>query len=530
MPTLGEVLPRLLQDMGIDTVFGIPGVHTVELYRGLPATKLRHITPRHEQGAGFMADGYARVSGRPAACFIISGPGMTNITTAMGQAYADSIPMLVISSVLNRDEIGRGEGRLHELKDQSATAEGVAAWSHTVMSPADLPAVLNRAAATFNSARPRPVHIELPLDVIVAEAGDLQLGPSVPCRPAPDAAAIGRAADMLRGAKRPLMIVGGGASGAPEAIRRLADILGAPVVPTINAKGILPPDHPLLIGSLLPQPPVLDELAAADVVLAIGTELGETDTLLMGGYPQIDGALIRIDIEAEQLTRNAAPTLGIVSDAGAAATALAEALKGPALHDGASRADRLRRAALEDVDPAYAAHGRILTRLAGEFPGLIVAGDSTQPVYGANMTYDAPQPRSYFNSSTGFGTLGYGLPAASGAKLACPDRPVVSLIGDGAFQFTLPELATAVELGLPLPILLWNNQGYGEIKTYMAERQIPQIGVDIYTPDFQAITKGFGANAVKADSLDALIMALKTAFAADGPTVIELDDAKARTW
>jgi len=203
MPTLGEVLPRFLQDMGIDTVFGIPGVHTVELYRGLPGTRLRHITPRHEQGAGFMADGYARVTGRPAACFIISGPGVTNITTAMGQAYADSIPMLVISSALNRNEIGRGEGRLHELKDQSATAEGVAAWSHTVMSPADLPAVLNRAMATFNGARPRPVHIELPLDVIVAEADDLVLTPSVPCRPAPDATAIAQAADMLRGAQRP---------------------------------------------------------------------------------------------------------------------------------------------------------------------------------------------------------------------------------------------------------------------------------------------------------------------------------------
>ena len=530
MPTLGEVLPRLLQDMGIDTVFGIPGVHTVELYRGLPATNVRHITPRHEQGAGFMADGYARVTGRPAACFIISGPGMTNIATAMGQAYADSIPMLVISSVLNRDEIGRGEGRLHELKDQSATAEGVAAWSHTVMSPADLPAVLDRAAATFNSARPRPVHIELPLDVIVAHAGDLALAPSVPHRPAPDAAAIAQAADMLRGAERPLMIVGGGASGAAEAVSRLVAALGAPVVPTINAKGILPPDHPLLVGSLLPQPAILDELAAADVVLAIGTELGETDTLLMGGYPQIGGALIRIDIEAEQLTRNAAATLGIVSDAGAAATALADALQGPARQDGASRTRALREAGLKDIDPAYAAHGRILTRLSQEFPGLLVAGDSTQPVYGANLTYDAPQPRSYFNSSTGFGTLGYGLPAASGARLACPDRPVVSLIGDGAFQFTLPELATAVELGLPLPILLWNNRGYGEIKTYMAERQIPQIGVDIYTPDFQTIAKGFGAKAVHVHSLDALVDALATAFAADGPTVIELDDKEARTW
>ena len=530
MPTLGEVLPRLLEEMGIDTVFGIPGVHTVELYRGLPATGIRHVTPRHEQGAGFMADGYWRASGRPAACFIISGPGMTNIATAMGQAYADSVPMLVISSVLNRAELGRGEGRLHEMKDQSALAAGVAAWSHTVMTPGELPAMLERARAVFRSARPRPVHIELPLDVITAEADGLSLAAAPPAPPAPDADAIARAAGLLGEAKRPLVILGGGASHSAGAQRALVERLGAPVVLTVNAKGILPPGHPLLVGTLLGEAPVLDELAAADVVLAIGTELGETETLLFGGWPEITGALIRIDIEAEQLTRNAAPTLGIVGEAGAAARALAEALGAPATEDGPARTETLRTASLSGTDPAYAAHGRILSRLAREFPGLVVAGDSTQPVYGGNLTYDAPAPRTWFNSSTGFGTLGYGLPAAFGAKLAMPDAKVISLIGDGGLQFTLPELATAVELGLPVPILLWNNQGYGEIKRYMRDRQIPEIGVDIYTPDFQTLARGFGAKATTASSLDALIEALGSAFSATVPTVIELDDAEARNW
>lgn len=528
MTTVGEILPRLLEAHGFDIIFGIPGVHTVELYRGLPSTSLRHITPRHEQGAGFMADGHARASGRPAACFIISGPGMTNIATAMGQAYADSIPMLVISSVVNRRELSRGEGRLHEMKDQTAFVSGVAAFSHTVMSPEDLPAVLDRAAAVFRSGRPRPVHIELPLDVITAPADHIQIGAAaVPARPTPAPDAVTQAADWLNTAQSPLVILGGGCVDSADKARAMVDALGAPVVLTINAKGVLPPQHPALVGSLLPQPQILEALRDADVVLAIGTELGETDTLLFGERPAILGHLIRVDIEAEQITRNATAALGIVSDAGAFCDALVGHLGQTAP---SPRTAQLRDMALRDVPAPYRLHGQIMDRIAAHWPDLIVAGDSTQPIYGANLTYKAPAPRGWFNSSTGFGTLGYGLPAAIGAKIACPDRPVIGIIGDGGIQFTLPELATAVEQRLPLPIILWNNQGYGEIKTYMRDRDIPQIGVDILTPDFQVLARGFGAHATRADTLDGLIRALDSAFAADRPTIIEIDDATAQGW
>ncbi|WP_276323642.1 thiamine pyrophosphate-binding protein, partial [Burkholderia cepacia] len=163
--TCGEALVDLLERYGVECVFGIPGVHTVELYRGLAESSIRHVTPRHEQGAGFMADGYARVTGRPGVCFIITGPGMTNIATAMAQAYADSIPMLVISSVNARRELGSGDGRLHELPSQREVFAGLTAFSHTLLDAADLPQVLARAFAVFESARPRPVHIEIPLDV-----------------------------------------------------------------------------------------------------------------------------------------------------------------------------------------------------------------------------------------------------------------------------------------------------------------------------------------------------------------------------
>ena len=533
MKTCGEVLVEILEAYGIDTVFGIPGVHTVELYRGLPNTKLTHITPRHEQGAGFMADGYARACGRPAACFIISGPGMTNITTAMGQARADSVPMLVISSVNSSHELGLGEGRLHELPDQSALVAGVSVFSHRLLRPAELPAVIARAFAVFDGARPGPVHIELPLDVITAPADGLsRTAHRLRSRPGPDPEAIARAADLLRGARSPFVVLGGGCAHAADAARALVERLGAVTAVTINAKGVLPPGHRLSVGSSLPQKPVLDALRSADVVLAIGTELGETDTLLFYGQLELTGKVIRIDIEAEQLVRNALPEVAICSDAGLAMRALYDALSGfqPDTDATVERVRVLRNELGAMLAPNYRAHGRFLDAVAEALPGVIVAGDSTQPVYGGNLAYEPAGPSSWFNSATGYGTLGYGLPAAMGAKVACPERPVVALIGDGGIQFTIGELATAVELGLALPILLWNNRGYGEIKQYMLDRNIPTIGVDIYTPDFQTIARGFGCHAVKVESAAHLGEELRKAHAAKRPTVIEIDDAAAQVW
>jgi acetolactate synthase-1/2/3 large subunit len=533
MMTCGEVLPRLLENYGIEMVFGIPGVHTVELYRGLPGTGLRHITPRHEQGAGFMADGYARASGKPAACFIISGPGMTNIATAMGQAYADSVPMLVISSVNNTCELGLGEGRLHELPDQRALVRGVSVFSHSVLCAAELPSVLARAFTIFDNARPGPVHIELPLDVITASGESLSPTPHrTRSRPGADPQAIQQAADLLKSAKRPFVVLGGGTQDASDAACALVDRLGAMVALTINAKGVLPPGHPLSLGSTLPQTPVLDALQTADVVLAIGTELSETDTLLFNDQLDLEGKVIRIDIEAEQLTRNALPEVALCADAGLAMSALYHALAGHEsdLAETKAMVAGMRTELAEMLPPAYQVHHRFFDHVAAALPGVIIVGDSTQPVYGGNICYEAAGPRTYFNSSTGYGTLGYGLPAALGAKLAHPDRPVVSLIGDGGIQFTIGELATAVELKLPVPIIVWNNQGYGEIKRYMLERDIPRIGVDIYTPDFQIIARGFGCAAVKIDGFAHLKDTLKAAHDADGPTLVEGADAEVQRW
>jgi acetolactate synthase-1/2/3 large subunit len=531
-PTLGELLPRLLRGYGFDTVFGIPGAHTAEIYRGLPDSGLRHVTPRHEQGAGFMADGYARASSRSAACFVITGPGVTNIVTAMGQAYSDSAPMLVVSSVSQTSELGRGEGRLHELPDQSALAAGVAVFSQTIGQPGELPAALARACEVFSSARPRPVHIEIPLDVIRMPADGLKPQPFARERPRPDPDAIAQASALLRGAARPFVVLGGGTVDAAAEAREMVDRLGAMTALTIAAKGVLPAGHPLSLGSRLPQAPVLAALRDADVVLAIGTELAETDTSLFSQRLDLRGQLLRIDIDSDQLQRNTPAALAIHADAGLAMAALSEALvdHSPNADAERQRVTALRAEADATLPPAYRVHGRLLDRIAVDHPDVILVGDSTQPVYGGNLTYDAGQPRCYFNSSTGYGTLGYGLPAAVGAKLACPDQPVAAIVGDGGLLFTIGELATAVELELALPILVWNNQGYGEIKRYMEERGIPLTGVELYTPDLQAIARGFGCLTERPPTLERFASAMRRAFAANRPTLFQIDEEIALHW
>jgi acetolactate synthase-1/2/3 large subunit len=327
------------------------------------------------------------------------------------------------------------------------------------------------------------------------------------------------------------VVLGGGVQDAPEAARTLVERLGAMTVLTINANGVLPPAHPLSLGCTMPLQPVLDAMEQADVVLAIGTELSETDTLLFYSKLNLSGKVIRVDIDAEQLTRNALADVALCSDAGLAMTALYQALEDLQVDPGTrARVVEMRRELEQILLPEYRAHRRFLQTVQRALPDVVIAGDSTQPVYGGNLCYEAERPRSWFNSSTGYGTLGFGLPAALGAKLACPDRPVVALIGDGGIQFTIGELATAAELALPVPIIVWNNRGYGEIKKYMVERDIPCIGVDIHTPDFQTIARGFGCRATAVEDLETLRSELVSANEADGPTLIEIDDAVARTW
>ena len=521
MATCGEILVKILESYGVDTVFGIPGVHTIELYRGLPNTQIRHITPRHEQGAGFMADGYARTTGKPGVCLIITGPGMTNIATAMGQALADSIPMLVISSVNQTHQLGLGEGRLHELPNQRNTLSGVSVFSHTLMRADELPQILARAFTVFSSERPGPVHIEIPIDIITSPADHLDQVPyALPSAPGPAPKAIHRAAQLLAAAKRPLIAIGGGCINAGDEVIALAEKLGAPVVNTVNAKGVVPYSHPLAVGGSGSYKDIRDEFENADVVLAVGTEFGETDyDFFFAGPVVVNGQLIRIDIDSRQLSRNIKADLAIHSDAALALQALQRALPTMTADDGETRAAALRSSLTSQRDSKYEA---FFAAVRDALPEVIIAGDSTQPTYYAWLNYETEQARHYFHSASGFGTLGYAIPAAIGAKLGRPDLPVIGLIGDGASQFTIGELASAVEAAVPVIFLLWNNSGYGEIKRFMEEGDIETIGVDIYTPDFIGLGRAFGCEVALVKDLDALKAELITASQRSIPTLIEI--------
>jgi hypothetical protein len=294
---IGGYLVELLVANDIDTVFGIPGVHNLELYRGLTATSMRHVLVRHEQGAGFAADGFARLSGRPAAAFVISGPGLTNIMTAAAQAYSDSVPLLVIASAPVRASFGKQWGVLHELYDQAAVAAGVFGIARSARSAEDVRDHLRLCLASLRTGRPRPAYLEIPLDVL-AETTTLEAqrfeGTALLPQASPDQ--IDAAVRLLAVAERPLIIAGGGARRAGAQLHRLVDTLDCPLVTTAAGKGVLPESHPANFGTSLPYRPIQQLISDADVVLAVGTELGETDIYFTTKLP-LSGQLIRIDVD-----------------------------------------------------------------------------------------------------------------------------------------------------------------------------------------------------------------------------------------
>jgi len=511
-PTVGEALVTLLEQAGIDTVFGIPGVHTIELYRGLATSSIRHITPRHEQGAGFMADGYARVSGRPGVCFVITGPGLTNTLTAMAQARADSIPMLVISGVNATATLGQGRGHLHELPDQAALASTVALWSHTLTNPADLGDVLAHAFTVMTSGRPGPVHIEIPTDVMKLPADAAGFIMPAPQPTHPVAADLEAAARLCAEARTPAILIGGGAVRHAAALRRFAEAIDAPVISTTNARGIMA-GHDLDVPASPSLASVRDMLNQSDLVLALGTELGPTDCDMYedGGFT-LPAQLIRVDVDATQLARGAKPALAVHADLGAFLDDMfstTSALKNSLTRAGAERAHAARDQAKAEMDETYLGHINMLQDIWRSLPDATLVGDSTQLVYAGNMYVEAPRPASWFNSATGFGTLGYAAPAAIGAALGHPGRPAVALLGDGGFQFTLAELGSARDCNADVAFLVWNNSGYMEIETSMISADITPIGVTPSAPDFSAVAAAYGLPSRRVTSQADLISALK---------------------
>jgi thiamine pyrophosphate-dependent acetolactate synthase large subunit-like protein len=516
--TCAEAVVHSLVEHGVDHVFGIPGTHNLPLYDALAAAPIRHVTPRHEQGAGYAADGYARASGRPGVCLTTTGPGLTNIATAAATAYHDSVPLLLLSPGMPSDVDGRDTGYLHELKDQTGALDCLLAWSRRVGSVEEAVGAIRDAFEHFAGERPRPVHVELPIDLLSGDARVTAVPRAKPGRhPVPDVTA---AAALLAGARRPLLLLGGGAIDAGQAAVRLAERLDAPVLTTVNAKGVVPESHPLALGAALRLAVARAALADADVLLAVGTELSESDLWVPDFVPR--GQVVRVDIDARQLHKNAPATVALLGDAAATLEALAASIDAPRERDGLRRAAALRAEleieGLVDGEPYIELHRGLRAALPLD---AIVTGDSAMAFYFGTIHQLRMEHARQFLYPVGYATLGYALPAAIGAQLAAPESNVVAICGDGGLMFTIGELMAAVELGLPIALVVVNNRGYGEIKAEMLARGSAPIGVDLAVPDLLRLAEAFGAHAVRVEDPAKVGEQVAAAFCRDAPTLIE---------
>ena len=523
---VGEATIRLLEAYGVDTVFGIPGVHTLEFCRGLNQSSIRHVQARNEQGAGFMADGYARASGKPGVALLISGPGVTNALTPIGQAYADSVPMLVVSADCASYTLGKGLGCLHEVPSLTDATAPLTALSATAMSAEEVPALLAKAFSIFSSERPRPVHIAIPIDVLEYPAtGDWDVV-ELPPRPAPTAKKVERACELLRSAEKPMIYVGGGATLAGEAITEIAERLGAAVISSINGKGIVPGSHPLSLGGAITRREGLQYLREADVVLAVGSEMSEVDSF--EGTIEITGKLIRIDVDTHKMNDIYPAEVALLGGAKATCEAITREL-GEVSRRQETEAEvaAIRTGFRRRLGDSQARHYRLLDALRAILPAnTVIMGDVCQLVYTGAFAFEVDAPRLW-NYPGGYCTLGSGLPDAIGARLALPDTPVVTFAGDGGFMFTVQELVTGAELELPLPIILWNNEGLKQIQDDMLLREIDLVGVTGINPNFAALAEACHCHALRADTRESLQTAIESAFAADRPTLIEIHEQDA---
>jgi len=521
--TVGRYVVETLVANGIDIVFGIPGVHNIELYRGLGLAGLRHVLVRHEQNAGFAADGYARAGGKVAAAFVISGPGLTNVLSAVAQAYSDSVPLLVIASSPVRASLGKQWGVLHELNDQRAIAGGVTEFARSARTAGDMSDHLRAAFAALRSARGRPAYLDIPLDLLGEPTTFRpQRFPSTAGTAAPAAEDLEAARALLATAERPVIIAGGGARGAGEALRTLVESLDGYLVTTVAGKGAVAESHPANLGASLPFAATQELVRSADVVVAAGTELSETD-FYAGLRLPMSGRLVRIDIDDRKLADHYAADVLIRGDARASLERLASgtrARRGWRSEAGTAASHRAR------IEARFSEHTRaclaaLRALRAGVPPDGIVFTDMTQIAYLGNYAFATEAPGLWFHPS-GYGALGYALPAAIGAKLAQPSRAVVALAGDFGLQFTLQELMTAVELELTLPVVVWNNNALGQIRDDMLAAGIAPLGVVARNPDFVALASACGAQAVRVRDPAALTEALTASLRRPGPTLVEI--------
>lgn len=531
--TTARAVLETLRGYGIDTVFGIPGTHSLEFYRPLRELGIRPITTRHEQGASYGADGWSQVRGLPGVVITTSGPGLLNSLSGAATAYAESRPMILLSPGRPVGHDFRDIGSLHETKNPSAAVNAIVGVSRRVTSSAEAVTMIHDAMRDFAHSRPRPIHVEIPLDILEAPA-DVPESATAPRplgepAPAPEAD-VAAAVEALAASERPVILAGGGSLAAGSHLLELAELLEAPVITTTNGKGAIPEKHRLSLGADLRLSTAHEFLRSRDALLVIGSKVGEAE--LWGGDITPQGPVVRVDIMRDQMLCNLTPDVEVPGNSAAVVPQLLAGLRARADAGGPGDVAPSARTApgLREVFDAMDEEGRTW---APELAALnetimdvvpddtILAGDSSQVTYmGSTTFFRAPVPHSLLYMGT-YATLGYGLPAAIGAKLAAPERPVVCLVGDGALMFSIQELMTAVELGLDLPVICVDNGGYGEIRQNMVDRSIQPLGVDLVQPDWVRLAEGFGATGLPA-TMDTLEDTVRTALETKGTSLVHL--------
>jgi acetolactate synthase-1/2/3 large subunit len=518
--TTGDAIVEALIAHGVDTVFGIPGAHMYDFNDALArrSDAIRFIAARHEQGAAYMAFGYAKSTGRVGVYTVVPGPGVLNSAAALCTAYGATAPVLCITGNIMSHLIGRGRGQLHELPDQLALLRGLTKWAERIDHPTAAPYVMAEAFRQLASGRIRPVAVEAPWDVFGQRAdiaSPIRWEP-IPA-PVPDARCISKAAALIAAAKRPLISVGAGALHAGEAVLRLAALLQAPVTAHRSGKGIVSDDSPYALDSVAAH----EYWREADLLIGIGSRL-ELQHFRWRWLPH-GVKIIRIDIDPTEMVR-LKPDVGILADSAAGTVALCEALE-PSIGPRGARSETFgalrerARTRIQRLQPQMGyidAIRDVLPRDGFYVEEICQAGFTSRfgfPVYG---------PRRYV--TCGYqDNLGFGFNTALGVKVANPSKAVVSICGDGGFLFGSQELATAVQERISVVTVVFNNRSYGNVRRDQAEQyQGRLLGADLVNPDFSKLAESFGARGLRVESPAALRDSLQRALDADGPSVIEV--------
>lgn len=524
--TGGQILVDALQAWGVDTIFGIPGIHTLSVYDALYRhPDIRHILTRHEAGAAFMADGFARASGKIGVVLTTTGPAALNALTPLSGAHAESSPVLLIASG-RATTAAAGTGELHEMRDQMATLESVCGQARRVTSLDEIPEAVSEAFTLLHRSRPRPFALEIALDVLDEQGAATPLPPHLPAYSEPESGGAARAIELIRAARRPLLLAGGGSQDAAEQVRCLAERLGAPVGLTINGLGVVPADHGLCLGdaasvtentgSASVSRDFASCLAASDLLIAVGTRFGERT---VRGWDAAPPSLIHIDIDPAVPGSRYPAQAALVGDA---AQILSRILGDLGEDDPDTDWDAAAVSA-ELEPPEDDMPARILRTLRRALDrDAVICNDMTEVCYRAPRWFPVYAPRGFLSPCYS-GVLGFALPVAIGAKVACPHRQVVAVCGDGGFLFTAQELSVAMQQDVALPIIVCNDDRYGAIRRVQDRtRGGRHIGVELHNPDFVRFAESFGARGTRVTSCDGLSVALEQALDANGPFLIEI--------